>query len=38
VYDVRIRYISRHPARDLADTFTFLISNVGQAIEPVMLQ
>ncbi|MBQ9083862.1 MAG: glycoside hydrolase family 3 protein [Clostridia bacterium] len=38
VYDVRLRYIFRHPDRDLRDTFTFLISNVGQDVEPVLLK
>lgn len=38
VYDVRLRYCNIHPERDLSEMFTFLISNVGQEVEPVTLE
>lgn len=38
VYDVRLRYCNIHPERDLSEMFTFLISNVGQEVEPVKLE
>ncbi len=37
VYDVSLRYSTPHPSRELADTFSFLVSNVTQDIEPVTL-
>ena len=38
VYDVRLRYCNIHAERDLSEMFTFLISNVGQEVEPVKLE
>ena len=38
VYDVRLRYCNIHPERDLSEMFTFLISNVGQEVEPIKLE
>ncbi len=37
IYDVRLRYSSTRAARDLRDTFSFLVSNVTQEIESVTL-
>lgn len=36
-YDVRLRYENRHPDLNLSDTFSFLVSNVTQDIEKVVL-
>lgn len=38
VYDVRLRYCNVHPECKLPDVFTFLISNVGQEVEPITLK
>ncbi len=38
VYDVRLRYSSTRAERLLSDTFSFLVSNVTQDIEPVTLK
>ncbi len=38
VYDVRLRYCNIHSERKLPEMFTFLISNVGQDVEPVLLE
>ncbi len=37
VYDVKLRYSTTKADRELGDTFSFLVSNVTQEIEPVML-
>ena len=37
-YDIRLRYSNGHPAMDLRDTFSFLVSNVKQEIEKVTLE
>lgn len=37
LYDVSLRYDNWYPAMDIRDTFSFLVSNVGQEIEAVTL-
>ncbi len=37
-YDIRLRYASRHATQDIRDTYSFLVSNVTQDIESVMLE
>ena len=36
-YDIRLRVANRHPAQDIRDTYSFLVSNVTQDIESVMM-